>query len=81
MTTTVTFQIQVQDIDNAQFQQSTSDITVEVSIRKVKQLCPYSLMELVHLYKIAFPNGRVSYDEYIASPFYQKYILRKDGID
>lgn len=86
MTTAITFQIQLQDrntvpLNNNQIQQLNSDVTVKVSIgnmvkyREVKQVCPYSLTELLHLYRIYFPNGCPSYEVYMASPFYQKYIL------
>jgi len=65
MTTIITIKIQDSHIKN-------------VNQSKKQQICPYSLTELVHLYKLEFPNGCYNYDYYVTSPFYQTYILGKE---
>lgn len=45
----------------------------------IKQICPYYLTGLVHLYKLEFPNRCYNYDDYVTSPFFQTYILGEDN--
>ncbi|CAH6419295.1 Hypothetical protein HVR_LOCUS496 [uncultured virus] len=82
MATSVTLKIRVNNIEfSVPVEVSNSDINVEISAKQngeseaSQQICPYSLTELLHLYKREFPGGCYDYEKYLASPFYQKYIL------
>lgn len=58
-------------------------ITITIKVNKesaekdkfTRPFCPYTLTELLPIYKEAFPDECPNFDEYIKSSFYKKYIL------